>query len=463
MNYTEFYVVPTSVDSTASNLNGGSGGTPSATFSGSVTAGVMTLAGDVSLFISLGQFFTFDTIGAKRRGVVTSTPVFGGVNTTFSVVPTDGGGAFGAGTTGSIFGGSWADPSVVAGLTTASVNAAGDPPRLNIYEPATYTVGMTITANFTPAIPLTISGYHTMPGDLAGTMTAPMIAVASGATNGVVVVSGSHINFENITVSTTQAGIIGFFMTFGSSINLVHCTFSGTSYSARPASYTVIHGCLINGGSGLYLAGVGNNLITNNRFTNLLSGSSAITLRFTESNEIAGNTFYSFTGDCIYLDSNNRPYCQDISANTVHDITGNFLNANSVTDLSYMFLEDNLFSGVTGYIVYSTASGISLTRYAHNLEYNIGGRFSSGILDNSTDNVTSGNPFANGGEIPTTPALGHAVIMPDGNYSYPDLGAMQVLSTDPGAGNVKKNTTYYAGGIQYTGSLAGGGGFIFGD
>jgi hypothetical protein len=364
--------------------------------------------------------------------------------------------------------GCWADPSTAAGLTTASVNAAGNPPRLNIYEPATYAVQMACPNNFTAAIPLTIEGYHTTPGDLRGTMAAPLISATIASGNGLVDVTGNYIIVRNVCSATSNVnyGTSGFRVT-GNNVSLINCGATvghGSCFKVSGAN-GLLDTCLINPTStgsyaALFIQGDGCKVL-NPRFTG--TSSAGAVGNWMTVVTLINPVFYNFTGDCLVMTINSGGYT--IIGPTSNGCAGNFLNAGTNADLTTTIIENGIFSGQTGLVVYSTAGTlVSLARYAHNLEYSIGGRFSANVLDNSEDIVTGSNPFANGGEIPTGGALSHPELMADGTlYTYPDLGAMQVLSTDPGAGNVKKNVTYYFGGIQYTGSAASGGGFIFGD
>ena len=467
MLYTEFYVVPTSVDPTASILNGGSGGTPLIFNNCSLGSGVVT--GTTGLVV--GDWITWDTAGTKNRCIVTgASPVI--------ISPTDGSSLPTTAIMKTLIArGNWADPSTVTGLTTASVNAAGNPPRLNIYEPATYTVGMT-AGTFTAAIPLTVEGYAATPGDLRGTMTAPLIQPASGT---VVSINGGHITFRNIRVSVTNSAR-GFFVNGGTEVNFINCTGGGVTPEDVFYYFTAFGGlmdtCLVTSGGDAYHAAVNLNncygiTITGLRVTGLNAGAlSAIALPYTQGVTVVNSYFVGFTGDCVSL--NNASSYVALLSNTAHNIVGNFVDG-STAELGGLIIENSIFCNLTGsgngLVVKSTAgSRVCLARYAHNLEYNIGGRFSANILDNSEDIVTGSNPFANGNEIPTGGALSHQELMADGVlYTYPDLGAMQTLSTNPGVGNVKgppSAVTYYFGGVLYTGTganISGRGGFIFGD
>ena len=483
MLYTEFYVVPPSVDATASNLNGGSGGTPIVATAVMQNGGTFTASSGQFSGVNVGDFFTWTITGHKERGVVTSV-THGSPNDILTGVRTD---VFPTTSFSDIFGtmylkGNWADPSTVTGLTYNSINAAGKPPRLNIYEPATYSASMMVSTSFTAAIPLTIEGYAVTPGDLRygsishpfGTMIAPLIQLNSGIpTDALVQINGSYVAIRNLSVSTTQAKH-GIELNGITNCQIINCTVQASGpYNIYlvGGSYHVINSCLLtlSGNTGVHINGGDAPVIINNRFVGSGSGSGCIGVNvFVSRATIAGNVFYNFTGDVIVW-----YYTMTLAVlnNTFNSITGNGVNAGAMTDLSTLTIEGCIFSGVTGKVVTTTSgTNVYLARYAHNLEYSIGARFSANVLDNSEDIVTGSNPFANGNEIPTGGALSHQELMADGVlYTYPDLGAMQTLSTNPGVGNVKGPpgaVTYYFGGVLYTGTganIAGRGGFIFGD
>jgi hypothetical protein len=450
MTYTEFVCKPASVDPAAANLNGGSGGTP-IPVSGGVASGTSLSWTGPTQGIVIGDWFTFDTAGIKNRGVVTSAPTFdmGTGRTSCQAAQTDGG-AWGGTGKNIIFRGAWADPSMVAGLTSLSVDAAGHPPRLNVlaqdpstHAQLTYGLAVTVANSATAAVPITIEGYNTAYGDLRGTMTAP--AISSNGGSSVFRVAGSYVTVRNIAVSTTGAGVQAFDLSSSAYVNLINCAASSTQgYAVKCGSYARVDNCLITAAGGgsngaIYASGVSNPTVTRCRFTALnVTCVAAIHLRYCGGAVIDENVFYNFAGDCILMDSNNQPAFSSLKENTAHAIsssaygTGSFLNAGAFTDLSYLAITDSIFAGLAGKVIYSTAgSNLCLARYAHNIEYGNGGRFSANVLDNSED-IATANPFS-GGETLAAAAKSHAILTADGTTcTYPDYGAVQAQAVAAG-------------------------------
>jgi hypothetical protein len=239
-------------------------------------------------------------------------------------------------------------------------------------------------------------------------------------------------------------------------VNLINCAASSTQgYAVRCGSYTRVDNCLIKAAGGpfngaIYAAGVGNLTVTRCRFASLNATCvAAIHLRYSSANVIDENVFYGFAGDCIFLDANNQPAISSLKGNTAHAIsssaygTGGFLNAAAWADLSYLAITDSIFAGLAGKVVYSTAgSNLCVARYAHNIEYGNGGRFSANVLDNSED-VSTGNPFSSG-EILSAAAKSHAILTADGTTcTYPDYGATQAQAV--AAGGVLVNSAMTGG------------------
>jgi hypothetical protein len=365
---------------------------------------------------------------------------------------------------------------MVAGLTTASVNAAGDPPRLNVYEPATYAPagGVSTGSDFTAAIPLTIEGYSVYPGDLRGTMTGPLIQVNSGNSGAGVVNPRAYTTCRNLEASTTQSGIHAFNFFNKPGVHFFNCT--GTAPTNASAFYinypggTIVDTCLAAGGNVGYNCIDGNSCNLHAVRATGLGGSNpqGVLCNGIRGMSVTDSVFYNFAGVGVAVQWNSG-YSLELNGNTYNTLTYG-VSCLSNGELASVSVTNSIFANLT-LAVYSAQASQYLARFAHNVVYNCGSPyFGANVLDNSEDIVTGSNPFANGNEIPKGGALSHQELMADGTtYTYPDLGAMQTLSTNPGVGNVKGPpgaVTYYFGGVLYTGTganISGRGGFIFGD
>ena len=165
MAYTEFFVTH---GSAVSDTNGG--GPRLGTNDGPVyaTAGATVDAGDPNVIhdnsgsswsgCQADDWVCWDTAGAKEFRRIVS---ISGTDATVSASCTPG-----ANKAVNV-GGAWATIDFAAGLiTTSHVNAAGNPPRVNVKAGSAYTESsVTITHSGTAAIPLTWEGYTTSAGD----------------------------------------------------------------------------------------------------------------------------------------------------------------------------------------------------------------------------------------------------------------------------------------------------------
>jgi hypothetical protein len=443
MMYTEFVVKPTSVDAAAANLNGGSGGTPIA-FGGCGADGAGHILGGAPFTgIVAGDWFTWDTGGMKRRGRVVSNDGMVGMFQQLTVVPTDGGGAIlspGVPGVNVIFRGAWADPSTVAGLTTASVNAAGNPPRLNVLasdgagNQIVYPFALTVVNSGTAAIPITVEGYRTAYGDLRGAMTAPLLRLNSGiSTAALLQVNGSHIVLRNLCVSTTQSGTHGIELNGVNNCQVVNCTVATGNLGIHlyGGSCHLVDTCLVTAcNQGIYVHGSTTAVILNSRMASLNSGAIGVNVFNASMPLVKACLVNNFNGDGIVWYG---PFGLTVLDCTFHTLANNAINAGAMTDLSSLAVEGCIFTAITGSVLYSTAGGnLYPARYAHNIEYANGGRFSANVLDNSED-IAAGNPFVSGGEVLSAAAKQHAILLADGYTStYPDLGAVQAQAAAPG-------------------------------
>ena len=463
MTYTEFVCKPARVDAAASNLNGGSGGTPLMFLLVTVANGVQLQCGNWNGVVA-GQFLTFDTTGTKRRCRIVSIDGVVGLHSQITVAVTDGGGPLpNSANYTVVVGGAWADLSAAAGLTTASVDAAGDPPRLNVLaqdgsgNPITYAVAVAVVNSGTAACPITIEGYKTTYGDLRGTMTAPLIQLNSGiSTSALVQVNGSYVILRNLSVATTQA-VDGIQMNGVNNCQVINCTVAAPNGNygihLNSGSYHIVDTCLLASNAiGVYAAGSSGAQIINCRFVPTASGSIGIRSFYSQTPTVVGCVFYNFTGDGIAWYG---PYGLTILNCTFHAITGNAINTGYdgvMTDLTSLVVEGCIFAGITGKAIYSTASPTQVVpgRVAHNIAYNVNGVqtpgsfgavCSSNVLDSSQDTVFA-NPFA-AGETLAAAAKQHAVPLADGvTTSYGDFGAVQAQAA--------------AGGLLVHGGMTGG-------
>ncbi len=447
MTYTEFVCKPAGVDANASNLNGGSGGTP-ITLTGCQLSNPTTLLSAIGLAsdpfgaLVVGDWFTWDTAGAKNRGKVTSTSSWNGGTgqSTISVAQTDGGSTWVGVNRTCIFRGAWADPSMVASLTTLSVDAAGDPPRLNVLafdgggNQITYPVAVAVVNAGTASIPITVEGYRTAYGDLRGTMSCALVQLNSGIPNsGIFQINSGYVNVRNVSVATTQAGKHGFYINNVANVHLINCVSSAPAiafYFYGGSGY-LVDTCLITVGGNsifpaLFVTHSNGAAIVNVRVAGLnASALGAIEISYAQGTLISGCVFYNFTGDCIVIQSGNVGL--SLIDNTANTVSGNFVNAGSQTDLSSLAITGSIFAGLTGKVVYSAAgSNVNLARFAHNMVYNCSWPyFSANVVSAVEDVNTTDNPFTTG-ETLSAAAKSHAILLADGiTQTYPDYGAVQ--------------------------------------
>jgi hypothetical protein len=119
-------------------------------------------------------------------------------------------------------GGAWATIQNAATVVTATlVNAAGDPPRVNI-GPGTWDEEVTFANNGTTAIPITFEGYSATAGDLRETNTRVLVQPMSITGSAAVTVSGAEVILRNIYARSEVAAKIGLAVT-GNYCTIIGC------------------------------------------------------------------------------------------------------------------------------------------------------------------------------------------------------------------------------------------------
>ena len=213
--YTEFYVTK---HGSALDTNGGSGEAGPINVA-DVTAvhdgaGVHTLTDngvDGFAGTNVGDFICWDTGAAKefaRVNSVTSDDVIVVLNMVGAVAFTN------LANCAVSVGGAWATVDHAAStIATTFVNAAADPPRVNIkYDAAAYSEQVQIDNTGSLAVLISYEGYFATAGDDCddgGTLRLPTISSAATAIPGVIVAASGkdYLRFKHLRIEASGAGI----------------------------------------------------------------------------------------------------------------------------------------------------------------------------------------------------------------------------------------------------------------
>ena len=275
MAFTEFFITN---GSAVANTNGGgprlgtNDGPIYTTADATVAAGTPTIITDNTGTPWNGcladDWVCWDTAGVKEFRRIVSIL---GANATMSAAMTAG-----ANKAANV-GGAWAGDLALTFITTSFVNAAGNPPRLNIKGPATYT--LTAARTFpagTITIPITIEGYTSTVGDLAALSWAASHRISGwlDMTNFPTTAGGANTqtftgfnNFLCLKFTSSKNGD-GFYLNTSSTRTTAwRCSFINTNTSASVYVIRVSNGgfnlydcdCILAGGGGTAycLSGVG--------------------------------------------------------------------------------------------------------------------------------------------------------------------------------------------------------------
>ena len=330
-------------------------------------------------------------------------------------------------------------PAVAAG-DVVNVRGVADNGSQIVYPECPY-VGVTGTA----AAGILIRAYKVVGGvavALDGTNQGPLFQVDSGISNGgLFEIDYSYMTIRNCFIASTQAKP-GFLINGGSNVKLIDCGANMTAGIAvwlSGGNHNLVDGFLVSAGgvsdasAAIYVQGVNSGTIRCVIFAGVNARATAAISVFNATRPVIEEcVFNSLAADCVLWYG---PYGLSINRCTAHTITGHFLNAGAAADLSSVEMVYNLLSGVSGMAIKSTAgTNVWPGRVAHNIAYSVNGHsdawanmISANVLDNAEDTVLA-NPFG------TYPALSaaakdHAILLPDGTYSYPDLGAVQAQAS----------------------------------
>ena len=481
MNYTEFYAKPASVDAAASNINGGDGTNLVSLFPcyNNSSSGVNRICiGGSTAGLSVGQFLTWDTVGSKRRGkisVIHAASAWdgfgGGTPCQLDVVPTDGGGDMTAGMSQAkylVVGGNWLDPSVAAGLTVASVNASGNPPRLNVLafdgggNAITYATDVSTTSanNGTGSIPITVEAYQAAPGDLRGTNARALLRLNAGiAASGLLNIGGTYNVFRNLDCETTQLYKNAIFFN-SANVIIERCRGKATQAAAIDTNYKTqctVADCLFEesgrstGDSApwpsrhcvcwtAYYSTYSGNVVRNG------TGDKGGVYFYSTYNDCFGNKIVKNPGDGITLDGTPQAI-STLDSNDVSDNGGDGIRfVAGFTDASQVNLLDNNIAFNGGQAVNtSDTTQLYMGQVARNNFFgNSGGTFGVHMYDNGTGDDATVSPYS-GADVATRAAndwdLADAVkrtkrTHADAKFSYYAPGSVQANSSSGAAGMV---------------------------
>jgi len=214
MPYTEFYVTKSAG---VSNLNGGgprlgandgpvltlTAGAAGATVAEGTETEITDLSGGIWTGCLIGDWLRWDTGGVAEWRRITN---IGGPVATVHAACTVGA------QKGVKVGGAWTTVDYAASsVSTASVNAAGHPPRINVkYSATAYPEAVLVDNVGTGAIPITFEGYETTAGDGCPNGNLPIInstGIVCVATFGVS--NKNYIHVSNLDLRTTTDGDTG--------------------------------------------------------------------------------------------------------------------------------------------------------------------------------------------------------------------------------------------------------------
>ena len=437
-SFTEFYVTK---HGSASNTNGGSGAGDGITVA-DVTAvhdgagshtltdnGVDGFAGTI-----VDDFICWDTAGASewaRVTAVTSDDVIVVLNMTGAL-------AFANLANKAVeVGGAWATVDHAAStLTTSFVNAAGNPPRVNI-GPGTYAEEVTIDNAGTTAIPLTFEGYYSTVGDECmngATFDPPIIAGPGGAglAGTIYAASGkNYLRFRNLKVTAQTNGKEAF-----------NCV---TAYSLFDRLWVNVTGTVASGISNTGAGCLYKNIYveTSSAYGILVGGTSFVTGCYVRSAYYAG--IYLGTGsgaincvvegvtdDCVIVSGNGSLvygcalYQSSGGSGVRIPAPSNTSVINTIFDTMNQY---GIEAGAAGFITEANNSFRSCTqgvRNANILSDPVGNTTHGAIpFTNAAGHDFSLNSAATGGAL--LKAAGFPGTMLDGtNIGYMDIGALQV-------------------------------------
>ena len=466
MAFTEFYVTKTS----ANNLYGGSSealidnpGDVTAVHDGAGSHTLTDNGVDGFSNTSVDDFICWDTAGAAeyaRVTAVTSSDIIVVLNMVGAVAFT------GLENKAVNVGGCWATVGHATTTVTPSfVNAAGDVPRMNVkYSATAYNEYITCHTDFTTAIPGTLEGYYSTPGDdcmNGGVWTPPEIS-GVGQSGAAIIYSngGAFWRIRNLWLHGNVAGDHGIYFFNGATGWLVdRCKIdmtgaTGTVYGVYSSYYwSLIRNCYIVGCAthGVRQAGRGNHVegcyIKDAGVNGIYMGGVYV-------QSAIGNIIDSPGDDGIYVSG---AYAGNIRNNVVYNSTaGSGIRLGDLSNVYGGSISNNLCVGNNQY-------GIELDDAFHyganyNAYYNNGVAEVLNVPARGPDEVTlTGDPFTNaaGGDFSLNNTAGAGAAcrnagfpgaMIDGtNEGFADIGALR--HEDPAGGGGLAKLVGFGGGL----------------
>jgi len=274
MSYTEFFI-----SAAGDHRNGGSSSGPAIEMSTCVdpqnSSVIVDVLGGGWYGAAVGDWICWDIDGLRERARVVA--IAGDEATVSKPLTTDGSakvsrvkGAF---------------PSLQFAMNTVDttlVNAAGDPPRINVPS-SSICESVATSVPGTASIPITVEAYHLQPGDLRGTNTRTAVQPGSVPDVAAFIINHPYIIIRNMDVQVQAAGKDGFYINSDYS-TLINCRAKAprSAISVSYKQHCVIQSCLFEeSGTTAYACAelnAYNSKIINNTVRNSLPGAKGATL-----------------------------------------------------------------------------------------------------------------------------------------------------------------------------------------
>ncbi|MDD4890336.1 MAG: right-handed parallel beta-helix repeat-containing protein [Phycisphaerae bacterium] len=441
MNYTEFYVTK---GAAANNLNGGGprmgvDDGPVASIADATAVAVSATEWSITNNGGTGwgdsavdDMVLFDAAGEKLSACISQLSYGGNANVILVVETiTDWGPGVRANKAIRV-GGAWATIQYAATTAiTLKVNAAGDPPRVNI-GPGTWDEEVTFANNGTTAIPITFEGYSATAGDLRETNTRVLVQPTSITGSAAVTVSGTEVILRNVYARSEVAAKIGLAVT-GNYNTIIGCQGHSTTtygiYSTGTGgkfSRCIVDGCgdavgdhgfYVYGNSSIVADCVAQNCVGNGFY---VPGTYCLVLRCRAyGNGTDGIRMDSSTALCVECEA---------SYNTGHGINvvtqGSTVVNIIVSCVAWGNTDTDIACNDGGANRYF---GLFTDNFYEDIHANL---LPIGLHNNTTDNPYVGTSLATcvandwKKSLAASGRGSYSLLLPDGLTSYPDAGAV---------------------------------------